>query len=70
MDIAFLLDIYLESVRRYQDGKCLLLPIDDHRIEFLLFNTFAKTRVGVRAHRSRYKTAELFYERQEKRRSS
>lgn len=48
MDTAFLFDIYLESVRRYKDGRRLLLPYNDHRVESLLFNTLGKTRVGVR----------------------
>lgn len=48
MDTAFLFDIYLESVRRYKDGKRPLLLNNDHRVESLLLNTLAKTRVGVR----------------------
>lgn len=48
MDTAFLFDIYLESVRRYKDYKHLLLPNNNHRAESRLFNTLAKTRVGVR----------------------
>lgn len=47
-DTAFLFDIYLGSVRRYKDSKHLLLPNNDHRVESQLFNTLAKTRVGVR----------------------
>lgn len=48
MDTAFLFDIYLDSVRRYKDGKRLLFPNNDHRVGSLLFNTLAKRRVGVR----------------------
>lgn len=48
MDITFLFDIYLESVRRYKDSKSLLLPNNDLRDESLLLNTLARGSVGVR----------------------
>ena len=38
MDTACLLDVYLEIVRRYKDGKRLLLLNDGHQVGFLLFN--------------------------------
>ena len=38
MDTAFLLDMYLQIIRRYKDGTRLPLPNDDHRVEFLLFD--------------------------------
>lgn len=50
MDTAFLFDIYLKSVRKYKAGRIehLLPSAQDYGVEYLLSNSLAKGRVGVR----------------------